>query len=81
MAGKDYSYRNLNSKVVADVMELIEKKSKDEIEMMMLSALVAEQVAMLVKKHWRFNEDYKKVRAIIQAEAVRIAGEMVMNYL
>lgn len=65
---------------VADVMELVEKRvgrrSKQPADLVMLSLLVAENVVLLVKSHWPYEEDFKSTMSELREVAKITALEM-----
>jgi len=66
------SFANLKGKDVADVMSFIEKKSNDEITMLLLSLAVSEAVKIVIKKNWSYNENFDEIYVQLQCEAARL---------
>lgn len=77
MGEKVFDYGQLNLKAVADVLSAIEKRSHDEVGMLMLSLLVNEHVRLLVKRNWGYNESFDDTVVQLRSEAERLASIMV----
>ena len=66
------SFAQLKGKDVADVMSFIEKRSNDEITMLLLSLAVSEAVKMVIERNWNYNEKFDEIYVQLQSEAVRL---------
>ena len=70
---------------VADVMELVEKRvgrrSKQPVDMVMLALLAAENVVLLVKSHWNYEEDFESKMYELREVAKITALEMSRGVL
>jgi len=76
---------DLRPRDVAYIMELVEKRvsrrSKQPADMAMLALLVAENVVLLVKSHWPYEEEFESKMSEMREVAKMTALEMSRGIL